>query len=81
MNDKFAEFLKLLGKMLQFPHMTPTEAETALIKEFLEQVLDNNPNYGPQTKQIFKVMLAEAKSPMSLATEIETYFTTHDVSK
>lgn len=81
MNDKYAKFLKILGKMLRYPQMTLTEAETKLIKECLLQILENNPNYGTQTKQVFKSMLNEAKHLMDLALEVEAYIATHDVSQ
>lgn len=81
MNDKYVEFLRILGKMLQYPQMTITEAETETIKECLLQILDNNPNYGPQTKQVFKTMLKEAKNPMDLVLEVEAYIATHDVTQ
>lgn len=67
--------------MLQFPHMTVSEVETEKIKEVLNQILDSNSNYGPQTKQAFKAMLEAAKSPMNLAVDLEAYITTHDVTK
>ncbi len=81
MNDKYADFLKILGKMLRYPQMSLTKEETELIKECLLQILDNNSNYGPQTKRVFKLMLNEAKHPMDLALEVEAYIATHDVAQ
>ena len=81
MNDKILEFIRVLRKMLQFPEMSISEAETVIIKEGLRQLLDYNPNYGPQTKRDFKAMLEESKSAMTLAGELEAYIATHDVTK
>ena len=80
MNDKFIEFIKLIDKLLKFPNMTLSEKETELIKEMLAQILENNPNYGPQTKQVFRAMLDVAKHPMDLAVELQSYIATHNVS-
>ncbi len=81
MKDRYSEFLRILGKMLQHSQMTLTEAEKELIKEYLLQILDNNPNFGTQTKQVFKSMVNKEKNPMDLAVEVETYIVTHDVSQ
>ena len=80
MNDKFIEFIKLIDKLLKIPNMTLSEKETELIKEVLSQILENNPNYGPQTKKVFKAMLDAAKHPMDLAIELQSYIATHNVS-
>lgn len=80
MNDKFIDFIKLLEKLTKFPNMTLSEKETELIKEMLAQILENNPNYGPQTKTAFKAMLDAAKHPMGLAIELQSYIATHNVS-
>ena len=80
MNDKFIDFIKLLEKLTKFPNMTLSEKETELIKEMLAQILENNPNYGPQTKTVFKAMLDAAKHPMDLAIELQSYIATHNVS-
>ena len=80
MNDKFIEFIKLIEKLLKIPNMTLSEKETELIKEVLAQILDNNPNYGPQTKKVFKTMLDAAQHPMNLAIELQSYIATHNVS-
>ena len=79
MDDKLLDFLKLLDKMLKFPQMSLTEKETILIKAFLSQVLDNNPNYGPHTKQLFKAMLEATTNPIELRTRLIEYITSHDV--
>lgn len=79
MEDKFIEFAKLIEKLVKIPNMTLTEKETELIKEMLAQLLENNPNYGPQTKQVFKVMLDVAKHPMELAVELQAYIATHNI--
>ena len=81
MNDKIAEFLKILDKMLKCPYLTLSDTEIELIKEFLAQILDNNPNYGANTKQVFKTMLDETKDPIRLALQLQTYIATHDVTK
>ena len=78
MSDKFLEFLKVLDKMLKCPQLTLTEAEE-LIKAFLEQVLDNNPNYGLQTKQAFKAMLDMSNNPFELYAQLITYINSHDI--
>lgn len=80
MNDKFIEFISLIDKLLKFPNMTLSEKETELIKEMLAQILENNPNYGPQTKRVFKSMLDAAKQPMELAVELQAYIATHNVT-
>lgn len=80
MNDKFIEFIKLIDKFLKLPNMPLTEKETELIKELLAQILDNNTNYGPQTKRVFKAMLDAAKHPMDLAVELQAYIATHNVA-
>ena len=80
MNDKFIEFIKLIDKLIKFPNMTVSEKETELIKEMLAQIFENNPNYGPQTKQVFKAMLDAAKHPMELAVELQAYISTHNVT-
>ena len=79
MNDKFIEFIKLIDKLIKFPNMTVSEKEAELIKEMLAQILENNPNYGPQTKQVFKAMLDAAKHPMELAVELQAYIATHNI--
>ena len=79
LNDKFIEFIQLLDKLIKFPNMTLSEKETELIKEILAQILENNPNYGPQTKRVFKAMLDAAKHPMDLAVELQAYIATHNV--
>ncbi len=81
MTDRFAEFMRILGKIIQFPYMTLSEVESEIINEALRQLLDNNPNYGPQTKQTFKAMLERSKNYMNLATEVEAYIATHDVTQ
>lgn len=80
MEDKFIEFAKLIEKLVKIPNMSLTEKETELIKEMLAQILENNPNYGPQTKRVFKTMLDAAKHPTELAVELQAYITTHNVS-
>ena len=60
--------------------MTLSEKETELIKEMFAQLLENNPNYGPQTKRVFKAMLDVAKYPTELAVELQAYIATHNVS-
>lgn len=80
MNDKFIEFIKLIDKLIKFPNMTLTEKETELIKEMLTQILESNPNYGPQTKRVFKAMLDAAKHPTELAIELQVYIATHNVA-
>lgn len=80
MNDKFIEFISLIDKLLKFPNMTLSEKETELIKEMLAQILENNPNYGPQTKRVFKSMLDAAKHPMELAVKLQAYIATHNVT-
>lgn len=80
MNDKFIEFVKLIDKLLKFPNMTLSEKETELIKEMLAQILENNQNYGPQTKQVFRTMLDAAKHPTELAIELQVYIATHNVA-
>ena len=80
MNDKFIEFIKLIDKFLKLPNMPLTEKEMELIKEMLAQILDNNTNYGPQTKRVFKAMLDAAKHPMDLAVELQAYIATHNVA-
>ena len=80
MNDKFIEFIKLIVKLLKIPNMMLSEKETELIKEVLAQILDNNPNYGPQNKKVFKTMLDAAQHPMNLAIELQSYIATHNVS-
>ena len=79
MNDKFIEFIQLLDKLIKFPNMTLSEKETELIKEMLAQILENNPNYGPQTTRVFKSMLDAAKYPMELAAELQAYIATHNI--
>lgn len=79
MRDNFLDFLKVLDKMLKCPQMTLTEAEVELIKTFLEQVLDNNPNYGLQTKQAFKAMLDISNNPFELCAQLITYINSHDI--
>lgn len=79
MNDKFTEFIKLIDKLIKFPNMAVSEKEAELIKEMLAQILENNPNYGPQTKQVFKAMLDAAKHPMELAVELQAYIATHNI--
>ena len=79
MDDKLLDFLKLLDKMLNFPQMSLTEKETTLIKAFLSQVLDNNPNYGPHTKQVFKAMLEASTNPIELRTQLIQYINLHDI--
>ena len=79
MEDKFIEFAKLIEKLVKIPNMTLTEKETELIKEMLAQILENNPNYGPQTKRVFKAMLDAAKHPMELAVELQSYIATHNI--
>ncbi len=79
MDDKFVEFIKLIDKLIKFPNMTLSEKETELIKEMLAQILENNPNYGPQTKKVFKAMLDAATHPMELARELQAYISTHNV--
>ena len=80
MEDKFIEFAKLIEKLTKIPNMTLTEKETELIKEILAQILDNNPNYGPQTKRVFMAMLDAAKHPMELAVELQAYIRTHNIA-
>lgn len=80
MEDKFIEFAKLIEKLTKIPNMTLTEKETELIKEILAQILDNNPNYGPQTKRVFMAMLDAAKHPMELAVELKAYIRTHNIA-
>ena len=79
MNDKFIEFIKLIDKLIKFPNMTVSEKEAELIKEMLAQIIENNPNYGPQTKRVFKAMLDAAKHPMELAVELQAYIATHNM--
>lgn len=79
MNDKFIEFIKLIDKLIKFPNITVFEKEAELIKEMLAQILENNPNYGPQTKRVFKAMLDVAKHPMELAVELQSYVATHNI--
>lgn len=81
MADRFAEFIRILRKIIQFPQMTLSEVEAEIINEVLRQLLDNNPNYGPQTKQVFKAMLEGTKKYMDLASEVESYIETHDVTQ
>lgn len=76
---EFIEFIQLLDKLIKFPNMTLSEKETELIKEMLAQILENSPNYGPQTKRVFKTMLDAAKHPMELAVELQAYIATHNV--
>ena len=45
----------------------------------LAQIIENNPNYGPQTKRVFKTILDTAKHPMELAVELQAYIATHNV--
>ncbi len=80
-NDTITDFLKILEKMLKCPFLTLSDSEIELVKEFLAQVLENNPNYGHNTKQVFKIMLDEANDPIKLALQLQTYIVTHDVSK
>ena len=80
LNDKFIEFIQLLDKLIKFPNMTLSEKETELIKEMLAQILENNPNYGPQTKRVFKAILDAAKHPMELAVELQAYIATHNIA-
>lgn len=80
MNDKFIEFIKLIDKLCRFPNMTISEKETELIKEMLAQIIENNPNYGPQTKCVFRAMLDVAKHPLELAAELQAYILTHNVT-
>ena len=80
MNDKFIEFIKLIDKLLKIPNMTLSEKEAKLIKEMLAHILENNPNYGPQTKRVFKAMLDAAKHPMDLAVELQAYIATHNIA-
>jgi len=67
--------------MFKCPYLTLSDAEIELIKEFLAQILDNNPNYGSNTKQVFKTMLDESNDPIKLALQLQTYIVTQDVTK
>ena len=79
--DKFLEFLKLIDKLLKFPQMTLSEKETELIKEVLSKILEDNPNYGPKTKRIFKEMLDAANNSYLLYKELEAYIMTNDITQ
>ncbi len=80
-NDRITDFLRILEKMFKCPYLTLSDAEIELIKEFLAQILDNNPNYGSNTKQVFKTMLDESNDPIKLALQLQTYIVTQDVTK
>ena len=80
MNDKFIDFLKLIEKIILFPNLTLSEQEQELIKKILVQVLDNNPNYGSQTKQAIKKILDTDIDFKTMYLVVLEYIKTHNIS-
>lgn len=77
MEQDFFTFLLDFIKLLQDPNIENHIKEKA-IKSLLKQSVDNQQNYGYQTKQDLKRLIDLAPNMKTLFETIGTYFCTHD---
>ncbi len=77
MEQDFFAFILDFIKLLQDPNIENHIKEKA-IKSFLKQSVDNQQNYGCQTKQDLKLLIDLAPNDKTLFETIGTYFCTHD---
>lgn len=77
MEQDFFAFILDFIKLLQDPNIENHIKEKA-IKSFLKQSVDNQQNYGYQTKQDLKLLIDLAPNEKTLCETIGTYLCTHD---
>lgn len=77
MEQDFFTFLLDFIKLLQDPNIENHIKEKA-IKSFLKQSIDNQQNYGYQTKQDLKLLIDLAPNDKTLFENISAYFCTYD---
>ena len=77
MEQDFFTFLLDFIKLLQDPNIENHIKEKA-IKSFLKQSVDNQQNYGYQTKRDLNLLIDLAPDGKTLFENISAYFCTHD---
>ena len=77
MEQDFFTYLLDVIKLLQDPNIENHIKEKA-IKSLLKQGVDNQQNYGNQTKQDLKLLIDLAPNEKTLVESIGAYFCTYD---